>query len=160
MSRQHDCWKRNNLIYNIWLSEVYKCWSTHMLLEDLQSFSHVPCVHKANLTRAWWYDDATEFQGGEKMPWSLSRLHQLSRTLLRILPNLSSQPRLVWGKIREVFAHLEKVFWHIQSALTCGKKILWCYGCAFIAYDCMFVMGKFLLNLTPVSNIIRFIYYF
>ena len=35
---------------NNWLLEVYSCWSAYTTLNTLQSFSHIPHMHKANLT--------------------------------------------------------------------------------------------------------------
>jgi len=40
------CWKRNILICNVWLQENSRRWSTHIALNTLQSFSHVPRIQR------------------------------------------------------------------------------------------------------------------
>ena len=87
-------------ICNVWLSEISRRWSMHATLNTLQSFSHLPRVHKANLT--WLIDDTMMQQNSKGIAWlwNLPRLHQSSRMFSLIFPH-STQTREGWHVSRK-----------------------------------------------------------
>ena len=106
MSRQYTIEKETFWVCNVWLLEICRCWSMHTAL-TLYSHSHMFLM----FTRLIWLGPSEiqwmqqNFQEREDMSWNLSRLHQTSRTLLWIIPNLflilSDQRRLLtcWAKL-------------------------------------------------------------